>query len=63
MTPLAVVVLLPAVIPASRWAFGKELPAVAMLLAYRVLEGDVANLIIAVTGFIRKLRKSRLLVK
>jgi peptidoglycan biosynthesis protein MviN/MurJ (putative lipid II flippase) len=56
-------VLLLAVILVSRWAFGEELPAVAKLLAYGVLAGGVASLIIAVTGFIRELRKSRLLAK
>jgi len=55
--------LLPAAILVSRWALGEELPAVAKLLAYGVLEGGVANLIIAVTGSIRELRKSRLLAK
>jgi hypothetical protein len=56
-------VLLPAVILISRWALGEELPAVAKLLAYGVLAGGVANLIIAVTGSIRELRKSHLLAK
>ncbi|MDT7865592.1 MAG: hypothetical protein RRE21_01555 [Desulfurococcales archaeon] len=52
-----------AIIPVSRWAFGKELPAVAKLLAYRALAGSVTSHIIVVTGFTGELRKQHLLAK
>jgi hypothetical protein len=54
---IAILVLVLAVILVSRWVFGEELPRVAKLLAYGVLAGGVASLIVAVTGFVREIRR------
>jgi hypothetical protein len=54
---IAILALVLAVILVSRWAFGEELPVIAKTLAYGVLAGGVAVLILAVTGFIRELRR------
>jgi hypothetical protein len=53
---IAILVLILAVLLVSRWVFGEELPAIAKLLAYGVLAGGVASLIVAVTGLVRELR-------
>jgi hypothetical protein len=54
---IAILALILAVFLVSRWVFGEELPAIAKLLAYGVLAGGVASLIVAVTGFMRELRR------
>ena len=54
---IAILLLALAVILVARWAFGEELPAIAKLLAYGVLAGGVASLIVAATGFVRELRR------
>jgi preprotein translocase subunit Sss1 len=53
---IAILVLILAILLVSRWAFGEEFPAIAKLLAYGVLVGGVAGLIVAVTGLLRELR-------
>jgi hypothetical protein len=55
---IAILTLILAVILVSRWAFGEELPAIAKTLAYGVLAGGIAGIIIAVTGLVRELRSS-----
>jgi hypothetical protein len=55
---IAILVLILAIVLVTRWAFGEELPRIARLLAYGVLAGGVASLIVAVTGFVRELRRS-----
>jgi hypothetical protein len=54
---IAILALVLAVLLVSRWVFGEELPAIAKTLAYGVLAGGVAILIVAVTGLIRELRR------
>ncbi len=54
---IAILALILAVLLVSRWVFGEELPVIAKTLAYGVLAGGVAILILAVTGFIRELRR------
>jgi hypothetical protein len=54
---IAILVLILAILLVSRWAFGEEFPTIAKLLAYGVLVGGVAGLIVAVTGLVRELRR------
>jgi hypothetical protein len=54
---IAILLLVLAVILVARWVFGEELPAIAKLLAYGVLAGGVASLIVAATGFVRELQR------
>jgi peptidoglycan biosynthesis protein MviN/MurJ (putative lipid II flippase) len=54
---IAILALILAVFLVSRWVFGEELPTIAKLLAYGVLAGGVASLIVAVTGLVRELRR------
>jgi hypothetical protein len=53
---IAILVLILAILLVSRWAFGEELPTIVKLLAYGVLVGGVAGIIVAVTGLVRELR-------
>jgi hypothetical protein len=54
---IAVLILILAIVLVTRWTFGEELPTTAKTLAYGILIGGVASLIVAVTGFIRELRR------
>jgi hypothetical protein len=53
---ISILVLILAVLLVSRWVFGEELPAIAKTLAYGILAGGIAGIIIAVTGLVRELR-------
>jgi hypothetical protein len=55
---IAILALILAVLLVLRWTFGEELPVIARLLAYGVLAGGVASLIVASTSFVRELRRS-----
>ncbi|MCC5990860.1 MAG: hypothetical protein LM558_05085 [Thermosphaera sp.] len=54
---IAILILILAVFLVSRWAFGEELPVIVKTLAYGILIGGVASLLVAVTGFVRELRR------
>jgi hypothetical protein len=54
---IAVLVLILAVVLVVRWSFGEELPTIAKTIAYGILIGGVASLLVAVTGFVRELRR------
>jgi hypothetical protein len=54
---IAVLILILVVVLVVRWSFGEELPTIAKTLAYGVLIGGVASLLVATTGFVRELRR------
>jgi hypothetical protein len=54
---IAVLALILAIVLVTRWAFGEELPRIAKLLAYGVLAGGAASLIVASAGLVRELRR------